>query len=372
MADITPMTGVGQRGAADILSCVDEQVKNLSGGDSEKVKEICRNVVDVLSGDNVKVSRGAATGVDGNKDTSKTSGSTGVPVLDDPNDAQAKEADLSKLISYLQLDNEERQTQMAKNRIDMQKSNLDTEHKDRMKQINESIQKMKDAEKASKLSRIFGWIGAVLSVVAAVVLTVVTGGTAAAFAIAGAVLAVTALTMSETGLTEKLVEKLAKHMQEKYGWSKEKAQIFASLVVNLSIMALQLGCSIGSMVSGAMAAAKAAADAAKIGADVGNTVSHTAKTVQNVVTIANTTVSAGALGTNGVSTYLTHRSENAKADTMELEKFITMLQQRLEESQEELQQLLQQIEAGVGMIAELISSSTDTSDQIARNLGQMA
>ena len=386
MADIAPMTGATQRSSADILKSIDDQVKNLTGGDSEKVKELYKNVVDILSGDNVKVSRGATTGVDGNKDTSKTNGSTGVPVLDEPNDAKAKEADLSKLISYLQLDNEERQTAMAKNRIDMQKSNLDTEHKDRMKQIDESIKKMKDAEKASKLSRIFGWIGAALAVVAAVVLTVVTGGVAAGFAIAGAVLAIGALTMNETGLTEKLVEKLQKHMQEKYGWSKEKAQLFASLVVNLSIMVLQLGCSVGSMVGGAMAAAKAAADVAKVSADaantaanvgnaaanVGTTMSHTAKTVQNVVSIANTAVSAGSLMTNGVSTYLTHRSENAKADTTELEKFITMLQQRLEESQEELQQLLQQIEAGIGKIAELISSSTDTSEQIAQNLGQMA
>ena len=163
MADMAPITGTTQRSSADILKSIDDQVKNLTGGDSEKVKELYKNVVDILSGDNVKVSRGATTGVDGNRDTSKTNGSTGVPVLDEPNDAKAKEADLSKLISYLQLDNEERQTAMAKNRIDMQKSNLDTEHKDRMKQIDESIKKMKDAEKASKLSRIFGWIGAALA-----------------------------------------------------------------------------------------------------------------------------------------------------------------------------------------------------------------
>ena len=80
----------------------------------------------------------------------------------------------------------------------------------------------------------------------------------------------------------------------------------------------------------------------------------------------------GALAAGGANTYFTHRSENAKADVTELEKFITMLQQRLDESQEELQILLQQIEAGIGKIAELISSATDTSDEIAQKLGQMA
>jgi len=379
MADMAPITGATQKSPADILKSIDEHVNNLSGGNSEKVKEIYKNVVDILSGDNVKVSKGATTGVDGNRDASKTNGSTGVPVLDNPDDAKAKDVDLSKLISYLQLDNEERQAEMARDRIDMQKSNLDTEHKDRMKQIDDSIKKMKDAEKASKLSRIFGWIGAVLSVVAAAVLTVVTGGVAAGFAIAGAVLAVTALTMNETGATEKIIEKLAEHLQEKYGMSKNDAMLAASLIVNLSMLVLQVGCSVGGMVGGILTAGATAAqtagtavNAAAKAAQTANTASHTAKMIQNIVTIANTAVSAGSLATNGVSTYLTHRSENAKADTLELEKFITMLQQRLEESQEELQMLLQQIEAGIGKIAELISSATDTSDMIAQNMGQMA
>ena len=383
MADMTPIAGTTQRSSVDILKSIDEHVNNLSGGDSEKVKEIYKNVVDILSGDNVKVSRGAATGVDGNKDTSKTGGTTGVPVLDNPDDVKAKDVDLAKLISYLQLDNEERQAEMAKDRINMQKSNLDTEHKGRMKEIDESIKKMKKAENASKWSRIFGWIGAVLSVVAAAVLTVVTGGVAAGFAIAGAVLAVTALTMNETGATEKLIEKLAEHLQEKYGWSKADAQLAAALIVNLSMLVLQVGCSVGGMVGGILSAGATAAQtagtavntaakAADAATKTAATVSATAKMAQNIITIANTAVSAGSLAAGGVSTYLTNKSENAKADTTELERFITMLQQRLEESQEELQMLLQQIEAGIGKIAELISSATDTSDMIAQKMGQMA
>ena len=175
------------------------------------------------------------------------------------------------------------------------------------------------------------------------------------------------------------VEKLQNHMQEKYGWSKADAQLAAALIVNLSMLVLQVGCSVGGMVGGILSAGATAAQTAGTAvntaakaAQTANTVSHTAKMVQNIVTIANTAVGAGSLATNGVSTYLTHRSENAKADTMELEKFITMLQQRLEESQEELQMLLQQIEAGIGKIAELLSSATDTSDMIAQKMGQMA
>ena len=350
-------------------------------GDATKAKEIVSKALEVLAGSNLTVSRGTDTSATGNVEK-KTTGGTNVPALDNPADTKQIEADLAKLIAYLQLDNEERQTEMAKERIDLNKAGLDNEHEGRLKQIDDSIKKMKEAEKAAKMSRIFGWIGAILSVVAAAVLTVVTGGAAAGFAIAGAALAVSALILNETGAMEKMVNALADHLQDTYGMSKNDAKLAASLIINLSIMAAQLGCSIGSMVSGFAAAGKAAADAAATGAQVAaqtakaTTISasamHTAKNIQSVVTIANTAVSAGSLAAGGVSTYMTHRSENAKADTTELEKFMTMLQQRLEESQEELQTILQQIEAGVGKIAELITSATDTSDQIARNIGAMA
>ena len=361
-----------------------QQTEKLTG-DATKTKEVISKALEVLAGSNLTVSRNADTSATGNVER-KTAGATNVPVLDNPADSKAREADLAKLISYLQLDNEERQTEMAKERIDLNKSGLDTEHKDRMKHIDETVKKMKDAEKASFFSRLFGWIGAVLAVAAAAVLTVATGGMAAGFAIAGAALAVTALTLSETGAMDKIVNALADHLQEEYGMSKNDAMLAASLIVNLSIMAAQLGCSIGGMVAGFSAAASAAAEAAatatKVAGDATKTAGEVSKLSANIVqlaqkmqgavTVANTAVGAGALASNGVSTYMTHRSEDAKADTTELEKFMTMLQQRLEESQEELQIILQQIEAGIGKIAELITSATDTSDQIARNIGAMA
>lgn len=361
---------------SQITEMLSQQTEKLSG-DATKTKEVVSKALEVLAGSNLTVSRGTDTSATGNVEK-KTTGATNVPALDNPADLKQVEADLAKLIAYLQLDNEERQTQMAKDRIDLNKSGLDVEHKDRMKQIDDSIAKMKKAEKAAKLSRIFGWIGAVLAVVAAAVLTVVTGGAAAGFAIAGAALAVTALTLNETGAMDKIVTALSEHLQEKYGMSRSDAMLAAALIVNLSIMAAQLGCSVGSMVSGFAAAGKAAADAAAVGARIAadtakaSTVIQTAKTIQNIVTIANTAVATGSLAIGGVTTYLSFKSESAKADTTELEKFMTMLQQRLEESQEELQQILQQIEAGIGKIAELITSATDTSTEIARNIGQMA
>ena len=353
--------------------------------DNTKAKDIQSKALEVLAGLNVKVTRSDDTSAGGIGER-KTFGATNVPVLDNPDDAKAKEADLTKLMAYLQLDNQERQTQMAKDRIDMQKSGLDTEQKDRMKQIDESIKKMEKAEKAAKLSRIFGWIGAALAIAAAVALTIVTGGLAAGFAIAGAVLAVTSLVLNETGAMDKMIEGLADHLQEKYGWDRNKAMLAASLIINISIMVLQLGCSIGSMVAGIAAAGKVAADAAATGAKaaaagakaageatkISAATLQTARQIQTAITVANTGTGFLSLGTGALTTYRSYKADSSKADTTELEKFMTMLRQRLDESQEELQKILEQIQSGIGELAQMIGSATDTSAEIAQNIGQMA
>lgn len=340
-------------------------------GDSTKAKEVVSKALEVLAGANLSVTKSDNAGADGVAEK-KTSGATNVPALDNPSDPEQVEANLEKLISYLQLENEDLQSKQAKDRIELQKGQLDVEHEGRMNEIDESIKKMKDAERASKINRFFGWLGAILSVVAAVALTVVTGGAAAGFAIAGAVLAVSSLVLNETGAMDKITEKLAKHLQESYGMSKNDARLAAALIVNLTILAASLACSIGGMVAGFSSAASAAAKAADTAAKVTNTVSQTAKSIQNAITVTNTAVSAGALLSGGLGTFYSKRAEDAKADVTELEKFITALQQRLDESEEELRKILEMLQSNIGQIADMLSSATDTSLEIARNLGAMA
>lgn len=345
------------------LQGADAKGATVNGADSTKVKEIVSKTLEILAGTNVKVTRGDSTGVDGAAEK-KTSGATSTPVLDNPDDAKAVEANLEKLIAFLQLDNEERQAAMAKDRIKAQKDSLDTEQKDRMKKIDENIKQVDKAEKARKASRLFGWLGAIIAVITAIVVTVVTGGAAAAFAIAGAALAVASLVGNETGLTDKLIDKLAESL-EKNGDSKNDAKFKASLIVNLTMLGLSLACGIGAIATAATAAANAATQAVK-------TISETAKMVQSITTIASTVVGTGSLAAGGVSTYFNYTSQNAQADVTELEKFMQMLQQRLEESEEELQQILSMIQNAVGKIAELINSATDTSTEISQNIGAMA
>ena len=376
------ITGVGKNAASTISQGIYEQISKLSGSESAELKQVVGKAMEVLAGANLKVTKSELPGTDSVAEK-KTNGATGTPALDNPDDAQVKEVNLEKLVSYLELDNEERQTEMAKDRIELQKETLDAEHENRMDKINDSIDKMKDAETSSIICKVFTYIGAALAIAAAVALTVVTGGVAAGFAIAGAVLAVSALVMNETGASAAITEALADHMQEAHGMSKSDAKLAATLIFNLSIMALQIGCSVGSMVGGIMQAsataaqtgaqvAGAATKAASTSAEAASTASATAKTIQNAISVASTATGGASLASNGVSTYMTHRSETSKVDTTELEKFITQLQQRLEEAQEELQQLLEQIENGTSIVADMITSSTDTSSEIAQNIGQMA
>ena len=339
------------------------QAAKATGTDAAKIKEITSKAMEILAGSNVKVTRSDSTGVDGAAEK-KTTGATNVPALDNPADEKQVEANLEKLMAYLMMDNEERQTEMAKERINIQKSNLESEHKNRMEKLEETLKKMDDAYKASKASRVLSWLGAILAVVTAVVISVVSFGTAACFAIAGAAIAVGSLIMNETGATDKLIEKIA-DMFEKSGDGANSAKLKAALIVNLTIMALQLGCSIGSLASAACSAASAASGTAKA-------VSDTIKTVQGALNIANTATGVVSMGVSGANTYFSYRSDNSKADTTELEKYINQLQQRIEESEEELQRILELLQAAVGDIAAIIASATDTSAAIASNIGQMA
>ncbi len=330
---------------------------------SAKAKQAVQDVSALFSGLGVKV----LTQLVRNDGTGTPSGPTSIPALDDPADLQQLEANLEKLLAYLQLDNEERQAEMAKERIEIQKDTLATEHKERGEKIKETIEKMDEAAKSRLANRIFGWLGAILAVVAAVVavgVAIASGGAgavAAGFAVAGAIVAVTNLVLSETGVMDKMVESLAKSLKES-GMSNEKAQLWASLIINLTFMAASLVCGFGGMGASIAQLSKAAVQS----------VSAVARAIQTASTIANSTVGVGGLAAGIANTVTGYNSQMSEADVTELARIIAELQRRLDESEEELQALLEAIQNNLGQIAELLASETDTQSEIANQIGQMA
>ena len=319
-------------------------------GISEKATEIVNQALSLLGVGGVKVTtpptRTDATGT--------PNGATGVPVLDNPADEAAVEANLERLIAFLQLDNDERQAQLAQERIETLKNSLKSEHEGRAKKIQKSLDDMDKAAASQKRNRIFGWLMTALAVVAAVVACVATGGLATGTGVAAGI-ALTCQILSETGVMEKLSDKIAEAL-ESMGMDKDTAKIVAQVAVTVAVIVAALAAgSIGSAVSTASQSVKAAMDV-----------------IQPVLKMVTGYTGLVALVSSGVGAYDSYQSGMSQADLKETEKFIALLRQKLEESQEELQQILELIQNCIGQLADLLSSSTDTSEEIASKMGQMA
>jgi hypothetical protein len=193
-----------------------------------------------------------------------------------------------------------------------------------------------------------------LAVVAAVVACVATGGLAVG-AVVAAGLALTCQILNETGVMEKLTEKLAQGLQ-KLGLSKDAAEIVAQVAIAVAIVAASIAAgNIGS-------AAIKATGAVKTFVDIALPALKIATGVMGVTSLVST----------GVGAYDNYKSGMSQADLSETEKIITAIRQKLEESQEELEAILDAIQNCIGQLAQLLASATDTSEEIVRKMGQMA
>ncbi len=326
-------------------------------GLSEKATEQIKEVASLLGSRAVNVS--APAGDKG--EVGRTVGANGIPALDDPDDEVAKEADLEKLIAYLQLENEKEQAESAKNRIETMKAELEIEHADRKEKIQKSLDDMDAAARASKRNKIFGWLMTGLAILGAVVACVATGGIAVG-AVIGAGIALTAQILNETGVMEKIVGGISDLLQ-KAGMSKMAADIVAQVAITLVIVAASLG---------AGGLGSAATGATQLTSTIGQALQHGAQLIKPALTIATGIIGATSTVSSGVGAYQNYKAGMSQADLTETEKYMAIIQQRLDEAEEELQAILEQIQNLVGQIAQLLSSETDTVDEIAMQMGQMA
>ncbi len=319
----------------------------------EKQSVVVREVVSLIQ-NTLKVSH---TNLAQTRESTGASGTTGAPVLDDPEDETAVLQDLEKLIAYLQLENDEQQAAMAEDRIRNQQDAMDKRHTERLDKIDESIEAAKKAAAASKASRVFGWLGAIFAVVAAVAITVATGGAAAAVAWAGAALAVTSLVLNETGASEKIVKAMAKSMQDTFGLSSQKAQAAAQGIYGGIFLVLGL--------------ATAGAGLASAASSAGQVTSTLMRCALYGTQVANTLNGIGGAISSGIGTGYNYDAANANADLSELNKFMALMQQMLEESQEELQDILEKLQGVFNNLIAMIDSKTQTGNAIIENMSQM-
>ena len=333
-------------------------------GLTEDSQVIAKEIAGLLASQpNVRVQNSASPTLAGEVGSAK--GPTGAPALDSPDDAKQKEVNLEKLISYLQLETDKHQAELAKDRIELQKSTMEQRHADQMALINESLEQMDKAAKSNLATKIFGWMMAAAAVALAVVACVATGGLAAG-PVVGAAVAIGMCVANELGAMDKLTEKIADALKDS-GMKSEAAKILASVITAVIMIAASVAAAGGagaiqSVVKGATKGATVAVAAA----------TTTAKTVQSGIQIGAGVLGVGTTVAAGVSGVMNYKSGMLQSETTEMEKFLAVMQQQLEESQEELERILSQIQDVYTDISAIINSSIDTENEIAAKIGQMA
>ena len=341
---------------ASIRTILNNQFEEMSKGlnINEKGHALVKEIAGLLASErNVRVTNAP---INARNETGTVNGPTGTPAIDNPDDPVAKEADLEKLLMYLQLENTEEQAKLAQDRIESQKDSLATQHKERLDKIKETMDKMDEAARASIFSKIFGWLMAAVAVVVAVAACVATGGLALGPVI-GAVLAVGCMVMNETGAMEKIVKGLAEAL-ESLGMDKQAAQIVAQVLIAVAILAASLAC----CGAGAGSVIGESADAA----------AKLAQTIQKAADIAMKVIAVGSVIANGVSAAKSYESGEAQADLTETNKILALLRKQLEESQDELQKILEMIQGIYSDIVNILNSETDTMKTITNQMAQMA
>ena len=333
-------------------------------GLTEDAQVMAKEIAGLLASQpNVRVQNSASPTLAGEVGSAK--GPTGAPALDSPDDAKQKEVNLEKLISYLQLETDKHQAELAKDRIELQKSTMEQRHADQMALINESLEQMDKAAKSNLATKIFGWMMAAAAVALAVVACVATGGLAAG-PVVGAAVAIGMCVANELGAMDKLTEKIADALKDA-GMKSEAAKILASVITAVVMIAASVAAAGGagaiqSVVKGATKGATVAVAAAMT----------TAKTVQSGVQVGAGVLGAATTVAAGVSGVMNYKSGMLQSETTEMEKFLAVMQQQLEESQEELERILSQIQDVYADISAIINSSIDTENEIAAKIGQMA
>lgn len=342
--DLSPLKPISINQAADMAK---------GQGVSEKSNALVKEVVGLLATDRaVRVTNAPVMRAEAGTPT----GPTGTPVIDNPDDPVAKEVDLEKLIMYLQLENAEEQEQLAQDRINVQKDTLSATHKERMTKLQESLEKMDKAARANKINKIFGWLMAAVAVVLAVAACVATGGVAIGPVI-GAVIAVGTCILDATGAMDKITDGIAKGL-EKLGMSKEAAQITASVAMAVVIMAASMACC-GSSASMAFA-------------NVSSKVKEIAQAVQKGANVAMKLMGVASLVGSGTATALNYAAGMSQADLTEMGKILALLQKSLEDSEDELKEILELIQNIYTDLVAILNSETDTQKAITQQMSQMA
>ncbi|MGI9275659.1 MAG: type III secretion system translocon subunit SctE [Endozoicomonas sp.] len=250
--------------------------------------------------------------------------------------------------------------------------------------IRDGIAKAKEAEKSALVGKIFGYLAiaamAIATAIVAAVGVIFTGGLLTVVAV-GMMLAATTLTVAMMISSE-----TNNFMTNMFGDSKE-AKIGAMVFWTAIIMALSLGGAVAGGFAGSAAGAGAGAGAglasgASSGATVAATGANTAATatttaakfsalltkIAKIVQVVGG-VSQVAEGSSQVATSVyTYHADMMRADAMEDRAMMARIQQMLDDAMESLQTVIDELQQGYSVAANIIKANHDTKSTLVRNV----
>lgn len=282
-----------------------------------------------------------------------------IPELDDADAAllDGVTADLEALIALLQAEQDEKSIQATKARIESLKGQMTAHHEQTMQKVSESIDEIKKQEKASLANKILGWLGAVFAVVVAVALVCTVGGAAAAFAAVGAAIALATMTLTETGVMDKLAKAISQSLKEQHpDWSKAACDAWAQGILAGVQIALSVACLVGGGVASAGTGLVKVSDAVMKGVKIG-------------MTVANSAMGAAGLVSSAVSTSVNYKASEKQSEVTEMQQLLVQLQAMLDEESDDLKVLLAQLNDALGALIELLESKQETLNDISRHIG---
>ncbi len=282
-----------------------------------------------------------------------------VPELDDADAAilSGVSSDLEALIALLQAQQDEKTIQATRARIESLKGQLTAHHEQTMNKVNESIDEIKKQEKAALANKILGWLGAVFAVVVAVALVCTVGGAAAAFAVVGAAIGLASMTLSETGVTDKIVKAISESIKNDHPeWSKAACDAWAQGIMAGVQIALSIACIAGGGFASAGTGLVQASDAVMKGVRVG-------------MTVTNAAMSTAGLASSAAATAINYQAAEKQADVTDMQQLLVQLQTLLDQESDDLKVLLEQLNNALASVIELLESKQETLNNISQQIG---
>lgn len=275
-------------------------------------------------------------------------------------------AAVSVLLLKLQKEAGDAQLKTAMEAIKNNKEELKAKHEERLKKLMHAFEKMEKSKKSGLFGKIFGWIGVVVAVVAAIAASVATGGVAVGPCVA-AVMAVTMMVLSQTGAMDKIMEGMT-NLMKSMGMGEPAAQIMASVVITAVVLAVSLGGPAAVSSAASSMGATVANQTIQISrmASMAEKFGEMAQATRYAAQAANIAVQVGTTASGTASGIYQSQALSNQADAAEIEKFIAKIQQKMEDEQDRIQEIIQQLQSSTSTVMNMLKTEHETKVQITR------